>query len=600
MPVEAKKPSIKLSSDKKSARQARSYGWSLSLPAAVLTNFSELVIYDTTIEPVESDLANVASKPGAKFTFDEYVTRFDDLWHYLSFDSLEEHGLEEVYEYEFPPRGESPFDKRFLDDFRKLRKKLAQAIANSQPNWEAAEISRRTQRVLNALLFLRVCEDRDIGRYQDLLDSANSRSLLSAFQDADRAFNAGLFTVLQDTNISGSELAEVVEEMYWPRSQYAYGVLDPTILAGVYEQYLAERITLSESRSVSIELKPELAHSGGVVATPEYIVSEIVHQTLGPLLINGVPDALSILDPAIGSGVFLLNAYTQLLEAAESPDHRLDLSQRGKLAKEHLFGIDIDSSAVEVATLSLQLAILSDAEVDVNSARGVLPNLDRNLITGNAVVRENFDKLVPIAAKDILRRSAVSPLNLKSALGEKYPRRGFDVVIGNPPYVRIQELAKYMPDQLAYMQDTRSGYEAPQANNFDMYLIFMERALSLLTANGRLGLIVPNRFSSHLSASGVRRKLGERLEYMIHFGEQQLFPNRTTYTAIVIAGPKSDRPVSVAMVNDLDSWRLNRAATELEISRKDLGAGVWPFATEDQTAVFEQLESNSIARLGDP
>ncbi len=97
------------------------------------------------------------------------------------------------------------------------------------------ERGRRTQLLLNALLFLRVCEDRNINRYEELLRSAQDDTLMDTFRSADRVFNAGLFDVLTSTTCSGSVLTGVVREMYWPRGRFAFGVLRPDILAEVYE-----------------------------------------------------------------------------------------------------------------------------------------------------------------------------------------------------------------------------------------------------------------------------------------------------------------------------------------------------------------------------
>ena len=111
------------------------------------------------------------------------------------------------------------------------------------------ERGRRTQLLLNALLFLRVCEDRNINRYEELLRSAQDDKLMDTFRSADRAFNAGLFDVLTSTTCSGSALTGVVREMYWPRSRFAFGVLRPDILAEVYQQYLAERVEVDNERA---------------------------------------------------------------------------------------------------------------------------------------------------------------------------------------------------------------------------------------------------------------------------------------------------------------------------------------------------------------
>lgn len=601
LPVEAKKPSITIATNADAAFQARSYGWSLSLPASILTNFDEFLVFDTRVEPNSNDHADVAVIPGGHFQFDEYVTRFDDLWRLASYESLSSVGLEGIYDFERPPRGESPFDVRFLKEFRSWRQVLAQAIADGNPTLGAPEIGRRTQRVLNALLFLRVCEDRNIGDYQDLLRSADAQEIVASFRRADKVFNAGLFTVLDDTEVDSTALGSVVREMYWPNTQFAFGVLDPQILAGVYEQYLAEVVVLDGEGNVSLELKPEVSHSGGVVVTPDYIVDEINSATLDPLLVEGVSQNLSVLDMAVGSGIFLLDGFERLVETIEAQtDTHLSLAERGEVVRKHLFGIDIDSAAVEVAKLSLLLAVLGNEFVDVTRDELVLPELGQNIICGNSIVREDFDITHSVIASDPERRARVAPTDLSTALGTVSGNADFSAIIGNPPYVRIQELTQHMTDQLAYLQDPRSKYESPASNNFDMYMVFIERALMLLKADGRLGMIVPHRFTNHLSASGVRLKLAQRVERIVHFGEEQVFPGRTTYVAIVVAGPKTGSPLEVEMVQALDQWRNQRAFTPVSVPRDLLTANGWPFATEDQTIVFEQLKRGGIARLGDP
>jgi hypothetical protein len=601
MPVEAKKPSVPIGQDSAPSVQARSYGWSLSLPAAVLTNFDKLIVFDARFAPVKGDAADKAIIPGALFTFEEFITRFDDLWRLVSYESLVGPGLEVIYNYERPPRGQSPFDQRFLGEFRRWRRTLAQTIATENPTLGAAEIGRRTQRLLNALLFLRVCEDRNIGRYQDLLGHATHKRVVQAFKKADRAFNAGLFTVLEETSVSDSALVAVITEMYWPQTQFAFGVLEPAILAGVYEQYLAEQVVLTDDRSVDLELKPEIAHAGGVVSTPDYIVREIGTATLDPLLENGVPGDLSILDPAAGSGVFLLDAFERILATVSEADGTdVGISSRGELAKKHLFGVDIDGAAVEVTKLSLLLAVLGGEALDPDTARDILPNLNRNIIVGNTVVRDDFDRLLPAIAEVPFLRTRVSPLNLRSEIGQSYPRTGFTAIVGNPPYVRIQVMAEHLTEQLEYLQHPFSGYESPKANNFDLYQVFIERSLELLAPNGRLGLIVPHRFTNHLSAAGVRKALSKRIERLVHFGEEQIFPGRLTYVALVIAGPQTAEPVTLELVTNLPAWRDSRQATSRALDRDLIGTASWPIRTEDQDKLFAQLEASAVANLGDP
>lgn len=599
LPVEAKKPSVHLGTDPAPALQARRYGWSMNRPAAVLTNFAETVIFDTTVTPEDGDGPDVAVIPGCRFVIDDYVARFDELWDRLSYEVVASDRFYDVYHYTEPPRGESPFDQRFLEEFRRWRLVLAREIAARNPTLGAAEVGRRTQRVLDALLFLRVCEDRNIGRYRDLLTSAAARTISQAFTQADRVFNAGMFTALAGITVGDDALLAVVREMYWPRTQFAFGVLGPDVLAGVYEQYLAERVVIDADRTVRLEPKPELTHAGGVVPTPDYIVDRLNTAALGPLLTNGVPATLTILDLSHGSGPFLLDALNMLIAAAEQAGQHVDLPERAALVRDHLFGVDIDATAVEVTKLSLLLAVLGDTVVDPTTTRQVLPDLGHNVVVGNSVVRGDFDRLVPEVARDVERRALVIPTDLRAEFGSRYPARGFDVIVGNPPYVRIQTLTQFMPGQLAYIRQPRAGYTSGESNNLDLSLVFIERALELLATTGRLAYIAPHRFTTHMSASGVRLKLGKRLERLVHFGVQQVFPRRSTYTALIIVGPATSDPATIEFVSDLHAWRGGQPGRLVQVERRELTAAPWPTPTPGQRAAFAQMEAAAIAHLAD-
>lgn len=623
LPVEAKKPSVRLSGSPASALQARAYGWSMSLPASVLTNFAETVIYDTTITPEEGDGPDVAAIPSCRFSASEYVPRFDDLWQRLSYEVVASDDFFDVYAYEEPARGSSPFDRSFLEQFRRWRLLAASDIAVNNPRLGAPEVGRRTQRLLNALLFLRVCEDRNIGRYQALLHSAESDDVLEAFNQADRAFNAGLFDVLGETNVEPPTLLAIIREMYWPRSKFAFGVLRPNTLAAVYEQYLAERVEIqygrtdsvspitdtpegtdpSASRYVAVTLvpKPELTHAGGVVPTPEYIVDAILAQTVDKALTDQpeVPSDLSILDLSCGSGVFLVGALTRLITAAEAAGEEVGIERRAQLVRDHIFGVDIDGAAAEVAKLSLLLAVLGDDVVDPQRSRSLLPNLSRNLVTGNSLISSDFDNLVPTAARVPERRAAVAPLDLDEAFAPVARSGGFALIVGNPPYVRIQTLSEYLPDQLAYLQHPGSRYASSQAYNFDLYLLFIEKAMRLLSPAGRLGMIVPNRFTNGLAGAPIRAQLAPRIERLVHFGQEQIFERRTTYSALVIAGPSTSDPAVFELVSDLASWRSGVPGEVGEVERARLDSGVWPIASAAQAAIFDKMEGAAIAHLGD-
>lgn len=601
IPVEAKKPSVNLSLAAGPARQARSYGWSLSLPAAVLTNVAQTVVFDATVTPEEGDDPHVGEIPGCRFTVDEYVTRFDDLWERLSHEAVTSSSYFGLYSYVEPPRGTSPFDQSFLAHFRRWRLTLASEIAAKNPDLSAAEVGRRTQLLLNALLFLRVCEDRDIGRYEKLLKSTQENKLTDAFRSADRTFNAGLFDVLNTTSCSSSTLTDVVREMYWPRSRFAFGVLRPDILAAVYEQYLADRVEIDGERRVTLRPKPELTHAGGVVVTPSWVVKKLVAAGLDQQVpvCGPVPLGFKALDLSMGSGPFLVEILERLVESEERAGRTVGLPERAALVKQHLFGVDIDSAAVEVAKLSLLLAVLGEEVIDPSKSRDLLPDLSANLLVGNALIESNFDSIVPNAAQIPERRASAAPLDLSKKFRSVEQSGGFNLVVGNPPYVRIQVLAEFMPDQLAYFQNTCSGYLSARSHNFDVYQLFVERAFRFLAPEGYLAYIVPNRFTNLLPATTMRGLLGPRLERLTHFGDQQVFEGRLTYTALVLAGPASSAPAEFEIVSDLESWRATDASSLVRVERKELTAKSWPIADEARTKVFKKMDEVGIAKLGD-
>jgi methylase of polypeptide subunit release factors len=387
--------------------------------------------------------------------------------------------------------------------------------------------------------------------------------------------------------------------LYWPQSKFAFGVLRPDTLAAIYEQYLAERVTIDANRGVTLVEKPELTHAGGVVRTPPFVVEALLNQALSPALANGISEGLSVLDLACGSGIFLVAALTRLATVCEMQGAEPGLELRAGLAARHIFGVDIDGEAVEVTKLSLLLAILGDEPVDVATARDVLPDLGTNVITGNSVVDADFDALRPAVAAVAERRAAVAPLDLTQAFPEVHQAGGFDVIVGNPPYQRIQTLSEYMPDQLAYFQDARSRFKSSLSHNFDVYLLFVERALELVRVDGRVGLIIPHRFANTLAGASVRESLGPRLVRLVHFGVEQVFEGRMTYTALVCAGAATPEPGIFELVENLGDWIGGAAGEEVEIPRSELGRDIWPIPRSGQARVFAKMAAAKAARLGD-
>src|SRR5665811_2149565 len=194
--------------------------------------------------------------------------------------------------------------------------------------------------------------------------------------------NAGLFAAIDEADVNFELVNEVVEELYYPKSPYAFAVVDPTVLAAIYEQFLSERVEIAEDRSVSLKLKPELVHRGGIVATPGYIVDELLERTLDQeLATRDAADVqeLTAADISCGSGIVLLEIFRRLLARREVDEPDTDrLILKHEILANNVFGVDVDAEAVEVAKFNLLLAVLEgeDDESMLQFGKQALPNLD--------------------------------------------------------------------------------------------------------------------------------------------------------------------------------------------------------------------------------
>jgi hypothetical protein len=330
--VEAKKPSVNLKDDISPAFQLRRYSWSAKLPLGILTDFEELAVYDGRVQPVKNDKA---SKARVKyFTYKEYVDRWDEIATIFSREEVLRGSFDKYVESSKAKRGTAEVDTAFLKEIEAWRDMLARNIALRNPDLTTRELNFAVQRTIDRIVFLRICEDRGIEKYgwlQSLLDGQRVYPrLCEFFRRADERYNSGLFHFSEDSarqeppdeltlslEIDDKILKDIIRDLYYPDSPYEFSVLPPEILGQVYEQFLGKVISLSPGHRAKVEYKPEVRKAGGVYYTPSYIVKYIVENTVGKLLEGQTPTTASelrVLDPACGSGSFLIGAYQRLLD----------------------------------------------------------------------------------------------------------------------------------------------------------------------------------------------------------------------------------------------------------------------------------------------
>ena len=674
--IEAKKPSVNLKDDIHPAFQLRRYSWSAKLPLGILTDFEELAVYDGRIQPVKTDKA---SKARVKyFTYNEYIDRWDEIATIFSREEVLKGSFDKYVESSKAKRGTAEVDAAFLKEIETWREVLAKNIALRNPELTTRELNFAVQRTIDRIVFLRICEDRGIEKYgwlQTLLEGKRVYPrLCEFFHRADERYNSGLFHFQEETGrgeppdeltlnleIDDKSLKDLIKDLYYPDSPYEFSVLPPEILGHVYEQFLGKVITLTPGHRVKVEDKPEVRKAGGVYYTPTYIVDYIVENTVCKLLEGATPKTASdlrVLDPACGSGSFLIGAYQRLLDwhrdwyvenlvslmesgssatskkvqallpegyavqkkkargrprknqsgnnlpifETQGGGWKLTTEERKRILLNNIYGVDIDPQAVEVTKLSLHLKVLEGESEETLSKQlklfqeRALPDLGENVKCGNSLIGPDFyDGQTTLIDEEELYR--VNPFDWEAEFSEVMGRGGFDAVIGNPPYIRIQAMKQWAPVEVEFYKER---YDAAKKGNYDIYVVFVERGLSLLNDRGLLGFILPHKFFNAQYGRSLRALLadGRNLEKIVHFGHEQVFANATTYTCLLFLKGSGSDQLQFVKVDDLAEWCKNAESTRGEILAENITEREWVFVVGCDALIFERLHTMP-TKLGD-
>ena len=500
--VEAKKPSVSVGDDPGPAYQLRRYAWSNKLPLSIVTDFEEFAVYDCRIKPRPDDKPSTARVLYLKC--DEFPKRWDEIASIFSKDAILKGSFDKYAESNKRKRGTAEVDDEFLKEIESWRDELARNIALRNPQLSVRNLNYAVGKTIDRIIFLRMCEDRGVETYAQLRLLLNGPRvyprMVEIFYRADQRYNSGLFhfepekdrpdepdTLTPNLTIDDKVLKGIIKGLYYPDCAYEFSVMPPEILGQVYEQFLGKVIRLTKGHQAVVEEKPEVKKAGGVYYTPKYIVDYIVEHTVGELLKDKKPSdvgpmldakqnperkrradqsrtrkeaddaspltkggsqggCLRILDPACGSGSFLLGAFQTLLnwhlqwysqngpekwakkktppiyqvgydqsrarKEAESGNERkaplpagrgsdrgawrLTITEKKRILLNNIYGVDIDPQAVEVTKLSLLLKVLEgeSGETIGHTLRlfheRALPDLGGNIKCGNSLIGPDF------------------------------------------------------------------------------------------------------------------------------------------------------------------------------------------------------------------
>jgi len=523
--VEAKAPSETIA-DPRHIFQAKSYVWSTkTVLFAILTDFEEFRFY-ASLKPDER-------KPDEglllNFRYTDYLAGAQKLWEFsrerIAAGSLEA-WLPRVRRAE---RLSPPVDEAFLDEMTGWREELAKNIYKNNPALTARQLNEVVQRLLDRIVFIRIAEDRRVIDKMQLWEAAEKwrahggkfpifEWLNDLFHRINEDFNGEIFKphLSEEIKIDSEVLARIIERLYPPKSPYRFDVIGVELLGSIYERYLGKTIRVTP-KQVRVEEKPEVRKAGGVYYTPKYIVDYIVKNTVGKLIEGKTPkqiEKIRILDPACGSGSFLIGAFQCLIDyharyLSEHPkeaqahalfpditkdpsgEPRLSVIRKAEILKNNLFGVDIDPQAVEITMMSLYLKALEGERSQLPPKQHLLPELKNNIICGNSLIGPDFYKDQQLSFLDDEEKYRVHVFDWQVGFPEATMAGGFDCVIGNPPYVFARDEGFSAPEKRYF--EEKYSHQNYQLNTF---ALFTEQGYSLMAKAGFFGFIIPNNWLS--------------------------------------------------------------------------------------------------------
>ncbi|HEX9918281.1 MAG TPA: DNA methyltransferase, partial [Pyrinomonadaceae bacterium] len=493
------------------------YGWNAQCPVSILTDFEQFHVVDCRLKP---DVRTARQRVLHKFHYTDYADakRFAEIYYLFSREAAHAGALEKFAASLPRPSGKAvnrrlfgeafkTVDEDFLQQLDELREELARSFKNRNEELNGEELTEATQRTLDRLVFMRFLEDKLIEPEVMVERLGDGGSAWGDFVAQSARLN-GIYNGIifkphfidrADFVVDEKVFGPVRERLSHTNTVYNFNYIPIHVLGSIYERFLGKVIVTTDKRA-RVEPKPEVRKAGGVYYTPEYIVRYIVAETVGKLIAGKTPAEVADLrfaDIACGSGSFLLGVFDELLRhhtayfnrnkttraegrragCVESADGTLRLSLRQKKAilTANIYGVDLDAQAVEVAQLSLFLRLLEDETTA--SARGhqlefretMLPDLRNNIKHGNSLI--GWDIGGGLFGDEEERK--LYPMDFEQAFPEVMQRGGFDAIVGNPPYIRIQTLQETTPHSVDYF---KRKYVAASKGNYDIYVVFIERA----------------------------------------------------------------------------------------------------------------------------
>jgi type I restriction-modification system DNA methylase subunit len=585
-------------------KQAINYAWMKSCSWAVLCNFETIAVYNADWK--DSNYGN-----NVLFIFHPGDFLTNPKFKMLSKKSFENNELDTYAKVNYKKQLKYRIDKQLLQDMIHFREVLSKDIVrnNQDKHLNQDNIDESVQRILDRLIFIRNAEDRGLegNRIQSVVRQWYEKGkghlvkeISGIYKEYDDKYNSKLFAhhLCDDLYIGNEPLQEAIEGLNHSKDnsyRYDFSIIESDVLGNIYEQYLGNVLKSTPKRAKLEESKTHRKEQG-IYYTPSYIVDYIVKNTVGEFIKTHSPEEIRkvrILDPACGSGSFLIRAYKELEEywskyyeknkeisesarTVRQTKFNTDMegneiefySTKTEILKNNIFGVDLDPKAVEIAQLNLLLQI--------SERKHRLPLLQNNIKVGNSLIDD------PSVSDRAFKWEEEFPEIMKEG--------GFDIVIGNPPYIRMQSLNK---NETEYFNKIYYSSE----KNYDIYMLFIERGFKQLKQRGELGFILPHKFFEGENGTKIRQFISDSksLDRIINFNTNQIFESATTYTCLLFLNKTYHKKFYYKEYNLGENFRtLDNVNFEIR-DVESLGAEPWNFTSEQASKILTKIRTNGIS-----
>jgi hypothetical protein len=599
--LEAKKLSENLD-DSRWSSQAISYAWHKGVAWSVLCDFEGLKVFNAEYKidnPVLFDL-----------TYDKYLSNFEQLW-LLSKESFLNKSIDlEAEKWKKKPKREK-IDKALFEDLTKWRNSLLSSIRKSDSSITEEQADEAIQRIIDRLIFIRVCEDRELEDPRLLATAREDRGttlkqLLQLFAYYKHKYNSKLFDehLADQVKIDDNILVKIIDDLTGSKEafiKYDFNAINADVLGIIYEQYLGY-ILKKVGKGVKATKGKAHRKEMGIYYTPTYIVDYIVKNTVKEYCKDKTLEQISnikILDPACGSGSFLIKAFDELVAIIKerikrgektklfdelTPDGELLLGQKIQIACRNIYGVDLDSKAVEIAQLSILLKLLENEGKDHKGGK-LLPTI-LNIKCGNSLIDD------PAIAGD-------KAFKWEEQFDYVFKEGGFDVIVGNPPYIQMQ---KVKPTEKHFIE--KAFPEVSESQN-DLWYYFAYRSITLLKNLGRLGFITSRYFLEAAHAKKLRKIIlgNTKIKQIVDFKGLNVFEGIGTHTTIFILEKDYDpskrlrNKINVSTTSAILDFVYSRISTHI-VNQSDLTENIWELTTQKEASIIASLRKDS-EKLGD-